>query len=136
MPAALQHKAVHRLRVTVARKHTRLAHTQKVHPIASAGGEAERAKPHIFHLRYPQALVLRYGVGDDEFRIAFLGLRVPVGNPRFSDSAHVLEPSLSYCCITSIDGQDGSGDETGCFRTKKNRGSGDVSRLAPTMHRR
>ena len=67
-PAALEHETVHRLRVTVARQHARLAHLEQVHPVALRAVEAERPEPDILGLRHPQPVVGGNRIRNDDFR--------------------------------------------------------------------
>ena len=57
VPLALEHEAVHRLRMAVARQHAGFPHAQEVLPVAARGGEAERAEPDVLRLRHPEPLV-------------------------------------------------------------------------------
>src|ERR1700761_5992203 len=125
--------------MAMARQHTRLAHSQKIHPVTTAGREAKRTKPHILHLRDPKTFILWYRVWDDQFGMAFFRLWVTVGNPGLRDSGYGAHGLLLliyclYCGVSAVDRQNDSSDEAGRLGTKEDRGAGNIFRRAPALH--
>jgi hypothetical protein len=78
-PLPLEHHAMHRRGMAVAREHAGLAHAQQVGPVALRDVQAERAEPDVLRLRHPDALVLGNGRVDHDFQRRFLGVGVLVG---------------------------------------------------------